>query len=50
MKELEAITEVVTTALAKDPMFVLALFSLLLVGFSMYVVFTLVKLLIKKKG
>ncbi len=49
MKNIEAITEVLTNALAQDPMFALAFLSLLLVGFSIYVLLAVVKLLIKKE-
>ena len=50
MKNLEVISEVLTTTLTKDPMFVLALGSLLLVGFAIYAVLAIVKLLTKREG
>lgn len=50
MKNIEGILDVLTTALAKEPMFVLALVCLVLVGFAMYVLLAIVKLLTNKES
>lgn len=50
MKTLEAITEAATTALEHDPIFVLALLSILLAGFAIYAVLVVVKQLTRKEG